>query len=429
MKSGLSFILLIGLLSFRLFPIEQAISQNSSEKTLAFEGAMGWAATTQGGRDGQIINVINLKKDGPGSLKEAIETGGPRIIVFEVGGIIDLDGMSIIIKNPYMTIMGQTAPDPGITIIKGGMSIQSHEIILQHIRIRPGENNQPKKSGWEVDGISTSGAHRVIIDHCSFSWATDENLSASGPRFEGSNVDEWRKNTSHTITFSNNIIAEGLSNSSHAKGEHSKGSLIHDNTTEIAIISNIFASNVRRSPFFKGGSQGVIINNYIYNPGFRAIHYNLSNQEWEGHEWVTGKMTVIGNVLEKGLDSHKHLPYGQFHGPVEVYWEDNQVLGEQIKEDRLLIGDHTLVNAKPVWSDYIKVIPSKKVKASLLENAGARPWDRDEVDNRIIQEIKEGRNRIIDSEQEVGGFPISEPTFQKFDVSEWNLNTLTKINN
>ena len=153
--------------------------QKSSTQILAFADAMGWAATTKGGRGGKIIKVTNLKKDGVGSFKNAVESHEPRIIVFEVGGIIDLDGSVIVLRNPYITIMGQTAPDPGITLIRGGMSIQTHEIIIQHIRVRPGENKQPKKSGWEVDGINTNGAHHVIIDHCSFSWATDENLSAS----------------------------------------------------------------------------------------------------------------------------------------------------------------------------------------------------------------------------------------------------------
>lgn len=403
------------------FLFERNVAQN-----LAFPEAQGWAAITKGGRGGKIIKVTNLNSDGPGSLRNAIEVNEPRIIVFEVGGIIDLKEQSISVKNPYMTIMGQTAPNPGITIIKGGMSIQSYEIIVQHIRIRPGENNQPKKSGWEVDGLSTSGAHHVIIDHCSFSWATDENLSASGPRFEGSDAKEWRRNTSHKITFSYNIIAEGLSNSSHAKGEHSKGSLIHDNATEITIVNNLFASNVRRNPFFKGGAQGVIVNNFIYNPGYRAIHYNLSNQEWGDHEWVTGKMTVIGNVLEKGIDSHKYLPYGQFHGPVELYWEDNLVLGNQINKDRILIGDHILVEKKPVWSKHIIVISSEKVKGLLLKSAGARPWNRDEIDLRIIREIKEGHNRIIDSELEVGGYPVMDASFKKFIEAEWDFERLER---
>lgn len=404
-----------------------ALSTEMLAQKLAFPDAMGWAAVTKGGRGGKIIKVTNLNKDGEGSFTHAVESSEPRIIVFEVGGIIDLDGTTIVIKNPYMTIMGQTAPSPGITLIKGGMSMQTYEIIMQHIRVRPGENDNPKKGGWEVDGLSTSGAHHVIIDHCSFSWATDENLSASGPRFEGENLEEWRKNTSYTITFSNNIIAEGLSHSSHAKGEHSKGSLIHDNATEIAIISNLYASNVRRNPFFKGGSQGVVVNNYIYNPGIAAVHYNLSKKEWEGHEWVTGKMTVVGNVLEKGEDSHPRLPYGQFTGPVEVYWENNKVSGSEISEDRLMTGSHTIVDKKPVWPEIIKVLPTENLKGYILEHAGARPWDRDEVDRRIVEEVRQSKNRIIDSEDEVGGYPKSEPTHKKFDPSKWDLENYIEI--
>lgn len=421
--------ILAAVILFGFHQITEIDPQKSSIQKLAFPDAMGWAATTKGGRGGKIIQVTNLNKDGNGSFKNAVESHEPRIIVFEVGGVIDLDGSVIVVKNPYMTIMGQTAPDPGITLIKGGMSIQSHEIIIQHIRIRPGENNQPKKSGWEVDGINTNGAHHIIIDHCSFSWATDENLSASGPRFEGNNLEEWRQNTSHTITFSYNIIAEGLSHSSHAKGEHSKGSLIHDNTTEIAIIANLFASNVQRNPFFKGGAQGVIVNNYIYNPGNRAIHYNLSKKEWEGHDWVTGKMSVVSNVLEKGSGTNNQMPYGHFNGPVEVYWENNQILGDPIQEENLLVGSHTLVNKKPVWPEIIKLLPTEDLKAHLLENTGARPWNRDEVDIRIISEIGKGKNRIIDSEQEVGGYPSPKPAYRKFDLSKWDMERLIEINN
>lgn len=405
----------------------ETLAQKSNSPKLAFPDAQGWAAITKGGRGGKIIKVTNLNKDGEGSFKYAVESDGPGIIVFEVGGIIDLGSTTIVVKNPYMTIMGQTAPDPGITLIKGGMSLQTYEIIIQHIRVRPGENDQPKKSGWEIDGISTSSAHHVIVDHCSFSWATDENLSASGPRFEGDNVDEWRKNTSYTITFSNNIIAEGLSQSSHAKGEHSKGSLIHDNTTEIAIISNLYASNVRRNPFFKGGAQGVVVNNYIYNPKFAAIHYNLSKAEWGDHEWIAGKMSIVGNVLEKGADSHPRLPYGLFAGPVEVYWNNNEVSGAGIAKDRLLTGSHTLVDKKPVWPEIISVLPTENLKNHLLQNAGARPWNRDEVDLRIVEEVRQSKNRVIDSENEVGGYPKAKATTRKFDPAKWDLGNLVEI--
>src|SRR6185295_19311850 len=105
-----------------------------------------------------------------------------------------------------------------------------------------GSAGEAHMSGWETDSLSTrGGAHDVIVDHCSFTWATDENLSASGPRFSGDTPEQWRDGTSHRITYSNNLIAEGLANAGHAKGEHSKGSLIHDNVDGILIVGNLYA--------------------------------------------------------------------------------------------------------------------------------------------------------------------------------------------
>ena len=184
-------------------------------------GVTGFGVDATGGKGGKVIVVDNLNKEGKGSLAEAINSEGPRIIVFEAAGVIDLEGKSLRINKPFVTIAGQTAPSPGITIIKGGLEITTHEVIIQHIKVRPGEAGKAKKSGWEADGIATGGgAYNVIIDHCSCTWATDENLSASGPRFEGKNVEEWRKNTSHKITISNCIVSQGLSMSTHSKGEH-----------------------------------------------------------------------------------------------------------------------------------------------------------------------------------------------------------------
>ncbi len=150
-------------------------------RPLAFPGALGWAAHTPGGRGGQIIKVTNLNGDGPGSLRAAVEAKGPRIVVFEVGGVIDLGQREIKITEPYLTIAGQTAPSPGITLIRGGIDLGGHDVVIQHIRVRVGEAGAQKKSGWEEDAFSTIGdAHDIIVDHCSFYWATDENMSASG---------------------------------------------------------------------------------------------------------------------------------------------------------------------------------------------------------------------------------------------------------
>ncbi len=197
--------------------------------------------------------MTNLDSDGPGSFRAALAQKGPRIVVFEVGGVIDLGRKTLKVEEPFVTIAGQTAPSPGVTVIRGGMDVLAHDVVMQHIRIRPGEAGAAKKSGWEEDSFSTqAGAYNVIVDHCTLTWATDENMSASGPRFTGNTPEEWRKGASHRITFSNNIAAEGLARSTHAKIEHSKGSLIHDNTTDHSDLWQSLCHNVERNPLFKG---------------------------------------------------------------------------------------------------------------------------------------------------------------------------------
>lgn len=155
------------------------------------------------------------------------------------------------------------------------MDIKTHDVIMQHIRVRTGVAGQARRSGWEADAVATVGARNVIVDHCTMTWGVDENLSASGPRFTGKTVEEWRKGTSHNVTFSYNLLAEGLADASHPKGEHSKGSLIHDNATGIFIYRNVYAHNYERNPMLKGGVHAAVVNNLIFNPGAQAVHYNL----------------------------------------------------------------------------------------------------------------------------------------------------------
>lgn len=381
------------------------------------------AADTKGGFGGKIIKVTNLNPSGEGSFFEAVRTKGKRIVVFEVGGVIDLEEKLITIRDPYLTIAGQTAPSPGITFINGGILISTHDIIIQHIRIRPGNNNRQKT--WSVDALSTKAAYNVIIDHCSFSWATDENLSASGPRFEGNSPDEWRKNTSNRITFSNNIIAEGLRFSTHEYGEHSKGTLIHDNVTDVLISNNLYANNMDRNPYMKGGTSGVIVNNYIYNPGKAAIRYNLAAREWSGHSYQTGRWSIVGNVMELGHDSNKISMLDIMNGPVQIYIEDNIAKGNKDEEVSIVTGDRSkITKTKPIWFDQLSVLSSNKVKENVLANAGARPWDRDEIDIRLIKGILNKKSKIIDNEDEVGGYPKRSESRRSFKKSDWNFKEL-----
>ncbi|MDQ0463669.1 pectate lyase [Caulobacter ginsengisoli] len=401
---------------------------------LAFPGAQGWAAVTPGGRGGRIIKVTTLAGDGPGSLREAINASGPRIIVFEVGGVIDLDTKTLVVKESFVTIAGQTAPSPGITIIRGGMDVSAHDVVMQHIRIRSGEAGRPKKSGWEEDSFSTQGgAWNVIVDHCTLTWATDENMSASGPRFTGKTPDEWRAGASHAVTFSNNIVAEGLAWSTHFKIEHSKGSLIHDNTSDILIIGNLYAHNYERSPLFKGGVRGVIVNNLIYDPGQRALHYNLMAEEWAGHEYQLGQMVAVGNVLRAGPSTPDQLAFLEIggYGDLEFYGRDN-IAVDRIGRPLPMFGRYTTSPAKiivvkkpPLWPLGLAPLAAVDVQQSVLAKAGARPWDRDYDDVRLIADVAEGRGQIIDSEDAIHGYPHPKPTSRPFNPDDWNLFDMT----
>ena len=406
--------------------------QPASVSLPSFPGAVGWASGTPGGRGGQLIRVTNLNKDGPGSFKEAVETKGPRIVVFEVGGVIDLERTTLTITEPFITIAGQTAPSPGITIIRGGLDLKGHDAIIRHIRVRPGVDGQAKRSGWEVDAFSTVAAHDVVIDHCTFSWALDENMSASGPRFTGDTPEQWRKGTSYNVTFSYNLAAEGLADASHPKGEHSKGSLIHDNATNILFYRNIWAHNVERSPLFKGGVRGSVINNLIYDPGKRAIHYNLMALEWGNRPYQNGQLSAVGNVMRGGPSTDERLPFLMLGGDGDLeYFAKDNIAVDKHGVPLPMFGRYGETRAKlikmnqPVaWPMGIAVMPTRDVETHVLANAGARPWDRDADDIRVLYFIAEGRGKIIDDEKEVSAYPVQKETRAAFVASAWDLATM-----
>lgn len=402
--------------------------------TPAFPGALGDAAATPGGRGGAILRVTTLAADGPGSLAAALATPGPRIVVFEVGGVIDLGRRELRITEPFITIAGQTAPSPGITLVKGGLTIATHDVVVRHLRVRPGSAGLERGAGVDFDAITTLGARDVIVDQCSLTWATDENLSASGPRFGGADPQAWRDATSHRITFSRNLIAEGLGHSTHAKGEHSKGSLIHDHADGILIVRNLYAHNRERSPLFKGGARGHVVNNLIYDPGAKAMHYNLIAEEWKGHAPQVGRMVVIGNVLRGGPSTPATtalLAVGG-SGDLELWLEDNLAVdraGAPLKElTRYTTAPITITRLarRPAWPAGVRPIPAVDVQDAVIAEVGARPWDRDAHDVRILANVIEDRGGLIDHEDQVGGYPVQAPTQQPFVETEWDLDTMER---
>jgi hypothetical protein len=389
----------------------------------------GWAQTT-GGQGGKVIRVTTLAADGPGSLKAALEAPGPRIVVFEVGGVIDLGGQSVKLREGRITIAGQTAPDPGITLVKGELEVFARDVVIQHLSIRPGAYGRAKRSGNDHDGLSTgAGAARVIVDHCSFSWATDENLSVGGPRFNGATPDAWRENTSHAITYSHNLIYEGLGEAVHVKGEHSKGTLIHDNANRILLLGNVYASNRERNALFKGGAWGAMVNNLIYNPGGKAVHYNLIAHEWGGQPHQVGKVTLVGNVYRAGPGTAERLPLFTLGGvgDVQLFEQDNLAVDRHGQPLPITGRYTTSAEIVPVRDAYLPAglswLPPRQLEKLLPLYVGARPWARDPLDFKQLSDIAEDRGQLIDDETQnnADGLPRRKATQRAFVEADWNL--------
>lgn len=391
---------------------------------------------TAGGAGGRVVRVTTLTSDGPGSLSEAVNQSGARIIVFEVGGAIDFHRSRLTISEPYVTIAGQTAPSPGITLIRGGIDVRTHDVILSHVTVLAGADGQPIRSGYEPDAFSTIAGHHVVVEHCTFLWGVDENMSASGPRFDGEALDDWRRNTSHDIVFRLNLAAEGLSNSSHSKGEHSKGSLVHDNATGIVFDRNVWAWNMQRSPLVKGGAQVLMVNNVIHAPGIRAVHYNLLDEEWVGHAPVTGRLTAVGNVLRAGVGTDPGVAFLMIGGvgDLDYFGKDNLALsptgGPLPTFGRYREGGGRVIERDSPTASLAgyEVLPTAKVVQHVLKRVGARPWDRGVEERRIIENVESGRGQIIDDEKQVGGYPAIPSTHAPFREYDWNLDTMKPKN-
>ena len=426
--------LIIFLLLF-LFPLKSFGGDN-----LAFPGAMGWGAETRGAWSGvtgddepTILRVTSLSGGlEEGTFRWAMNQPYPRIIVFEVGGVINFGGNERSITEPYVTIAGQTAPSPGITIINGGLRVRTKDFIIQHIMMRAGASDH-EVGEYEPNSFSTTtGAKHGIIDHCSATWAIDENLSLGGRRYDGDTFEEWQNNTSNHITVSNCIIAEALEDATHSRGEHSYGTLLIDGVNHFALLRNLFAHNRARNPMFYA-AWGVIANNYQYNHGTAATSVLWTHDGWETYlhgNWDGfSKLTYVGNHGRRGVDSRTDRWMIQSNVKYDVlfYFDDNILFDvdntplEPLVVEGGLSGSLVYQEKPPVWHDNIELLPSGEVLSYIESNVGARPWDRDPIDQRIVSEALNGTGSIIDHENEREGLPNYEPTYRVFNPDEWDL--------
>jgi len=386
-------------LSLCLFMVLLAI--RGEAQFIPYHELKAFGNNTQGGLGGKVIKVTNLNNTGPGSFREAVTASGTRLVVFEVGGVIDMGLKSITISNPNLTIAGQTAPSPGITLIKGGIYVSTHDVVIQHIAIRPGDGAQAAGS-WEPDGISTSGTntYNVVFDHCSATWAIDENLSVSGPG------DSKPFTSSRNVTLYRCLIAEGLAYSTHSKGLHSMGSLIHDGVSNVAIIECLYAHNNQRNPLLKGNSSAFIANCVIYNSGSQCIgmtDYGTSSSVINGKSVAT----VAGNAWLKGTNSNSStLISGSTSRIVgEVYAENNILKSRSGSNEKTVNNNGMIILSPKIWPEGFVVKSPWQSVYEVLKTAGSRPARRDSIDIRIVQSVVEGTGQLINSQNEVGGYP------------------------
>jgi hypothetical protein len=363
--------------------------------------------TTDGGLSGTVLRVITLDANGPGSLRQALEATGPRLVVFEVGGVIDLHGRGLVVSSPQLTVAGQTAPDPGITLIRGDLTVETHDVIVAHIAVRPGDGGAtPPEARWAPDALGArrgkSGpVHHVLFDHCSATWAIDENLSASGPADVDATTDP--EITSHDITMRRCLIAEGLSHATHPKGEHSKGTLVHDGVRNVAILGCLYAHNRERNPRLKGGTTSVVAETLMYNWGSACVGIGAHGN----HRFLTPAETVLtSNTAIAGADTRQRTfvkgldPGGRafLHGNVAVDSSGTPLPMTDANVVKLL--------EPPSWSTDPTAAEAWSSAARALRSAGARPARRDPIDMRIVRSVISGDGRIIDSQEQVGGYPI-----------------------
>ncbi|KPL05627.1 hypothetical protein AMJ85_11550 [candidate division BRC1 bacterium SM23_51] len=371
---------------FALAGILAGFSPDSLSAQLpAFPGAEGFGAHSLGGRGGKIYEVTNLNDSGPGSLREAIEASGPRIVVFRVSGTIALK-KNLVIRNPYITIAGQTAPGDGICLKDYQLSVNADHVVVRFLRCRPADN-----MGASIDSLSVSEGERVIIDHCSASWSVDETLSVS------SSSPDLK-----TVTVQWCLITESLHDSVHSKGPHGYGSLIRGSWgAAYSFHHNYYAHHRARSPLLLD-----FRNNVIYNWHGSSAGYNSDSDS------IT-KLNYIGNYLKLGVNSTEGYAYDERCRYSRSYFEGNFYNGRYPADPWSLVRFSNWTSAE--IAAYKQDVPFAVAQVTtddaltaykrVLRFGGAILPKRDAVDIRVLKDVQNGTGTIIDDEDQVGGWP------------------------
>jgi pectate lyase len=338
-----------------------------AQTPVAFPGAEGFGAEVTGGRGGEVYHVTNLDDSGPGSFRDAVSEGG-RIVVFDVGGYIDLAEPLHVESD--ITIAGQTAPGDGVATRGYQVSFSdSDNVIVRYMRFRHGLTPDQNR-----DAVAIDSGSNMIFDHVSASWGRDENFSI---------------NSSTNITVQHSIIAEGLD-------PHSCGGLVQ-NDGGVTLSHNLYAHNKTRNPKSKGLLQ--YTNNVIYNWGTDGYilgdSAGISNANAEGNYFVAGPSTT-GDPFTRANENYQIYAAGNFI-------DDNvngQVEGREATDADL---GPASIQEQPFDFPAVTVQTAQEAYDTVIAEAGAS-LQRDAIDTRLIDDVVNQTGAIITDPEEVGGF-------------------------
>ncbi|MGS2760905.1 polysaccharide lyase [Sinomicrobium sp. M5D2P9] len=370
-----------------------------------FPGAEGGGMYSFGGRGGEVYTVTSLEDRGPGTLRWACEQGGARIVVFNVAGIIKLES-PLIIRAPYITIAGQTAPGDGVCVAGETVWIDTHDVVIRHMRFRRGETFVGRRD----DAIGGNPVGNIMIDHVSASWGLDENMSIYRHMYSpGADYKDEKLGTVN-VTIQNSIFSEALDTYNHSLGSTLGGE-------NCAFMRNLWANNAGRNPSIGWNGIFNFVNNIVFNWSHRTTDggdykakYNIINNYYKPGPVTDLESPVSYRILkpESGRSKLDSLVFGRTYvegniveGNAKVT-RDNWAGGVQMagKDDLMTFEEASkyfpYMRAKePMPMPYITIMPVEKVQDYVLTNVGATLPKRDPVDERVIRTVKTGKPEYV----------------------------------
>lgn len=419
----------IGYLSLALFLCLSACKKGGGDdpsQTISVVdnlGADGGGKNTTGGRGGVVVHVTTLEdtKDATtgqpmaGTLRKALQMGGTRTIVFDVSGTINLNSQ-LEIASGNVTVAGQTAPGDGICIAGYPVVVRANNVILRFLRLRMGDQNKV-----EGDALSVNDSQNVLIDHCSCSWSTDECVSCYG-------------NTDFTLQYC--FITESLRESVHAKGAHGYGGIWGG--TNASFHHNLLAHHQSRNPRFDHDYVNVqcvgpidYVNNVVYNwesnsayggegstKGGGGRHINFVNNYYKPgpstKSNVNTRLVDPWTSCSNCVEGSKVLPKGGTVKPPQIYLVGNTMTSSaEVTADNWKgsTKSKSVAGVDTRWTEGLTSLVNEQDAATAYETVLAKAgcsYRRDALDERIVNEVRNGGGKLVNTPSEAGGYPVIE---------------------